>query len=128
MKKSKVKGWAVPSSISLSNSDVFVSVHGVCTCSWHAQRCVRSKECAVLGSEGGDCGMVRTLKRLMGKKFPRHWDCWGKERPSISALVARGAMLRLFKQQYYRLCRPVTVAVKVVSVAARKRRKLNGRC
>ena len=101
------KGWAVKSDMEISIDGTTVELGGVCTCGWH-KHCESSKRCASLFDYGGEDGAIRTLKRLMGKKFPRSW---AGIKPSWKSLCDKRDKQEEFEREYFKKCRPVMVEI-----------------
>jgi hypothetical protein len=65
----------------------------------------------MLGSDGGESGETFTLRRLMGKKFPKVWGerlLW----KNMKQLIARSDKLEEFRREFFKRCRRLTVEVR----------------
>ena len=106
----KAKGWAVKNAEEITIDGATVEIGGVCTCSWRKEHCVSSKRCNMLFSNGGEYDVIKKLKRMMGKKFPRSWsNPMGFS--TQESYNARKKQEEEFEREYFKKCRPVQVEI-----------------
>ncbi len=91
-------------------SNVDVTVCGMCTCDWHKRECVPEKRCEKLFGDGGTNGEIATLKRLMGKDFPKNWrvDYWKLSQADYNALKDK---VLEFEKAAYKACKRIRLTL-----------------
>jgi hypothetical protein len=74
MKRVKsARGWGIPEQIKIDRENYDVNLCGVCTCSRHKE-CAGQKRCLdIFDRSGGTVQKMATLRRLMGKSYPRRF-------------------------------------------------------
>lgn len=107
------KGWGIPGKFNVNTENVDTIVCGVCTCRWHKEQCVGQKKCEKLFGQDGYEGIFRTLKRLMGKSYPKSWGTRWSCSESSHIWEARTKKMTELEREAFKACRPVKVTIEV---------------
>lgn len=104
------RGWGVPGRFNVNTDGTDTIACGVCTCKTRKD-CALDKMCTRLFSNEGAVGKVNSLKRLMGKSFPKKWNYSFSE--SYKIIRERQEKMEEFAIDAFKKCRPVRVSINV---------------
>jgi hypothetical protein len=112
MRMKRAKGWGIPDQIQIDRSNFDVQLCGVCTCARHKE-CAAEKRCLDLfARRGGAVNQANTLRRLMGKSYPRSFGDGWEMGYNHKRAERRKVLMEGFERKFFGRCRPIVVEVK----------------
>ena len=113
MNSKKAKGWGIPEHVELDVDNINVRLGSICTCTWRRTNCFGIRKCSELFEIGGQAGLIRKLKSLMGKDFPKSWDDPKLWVVNYEEAERRSETVESFKREFFKKCRPIEIEVRV---------------